>query len=265
MRTLTITLTANQVQPFSIAGEFFEIIKASNDIRIDWQGDDGQFLDPWIDVREGVYARFRYSSFTIKNGPAAQTIKVFIGRGEGGNRAAPVSGTVSISGTATVKETVIERGEFGRTYRYAYKQSVPVGQNFVVGIYNPTGSGVNATLTQLFADWDAVVKSCRMEVIKAHSYTAVPAGEVIRTMGAGTATASNNAKCRAAAFMNQSALFPFTGGLGQIIDRGRVSDRLEPLEMAGLVLAPGEAVLCDITNLTAGAVDMAIALEWFER
>lgn len=110
MRTITETLAANQTKLFEVAGNYFEILTCANDLtRIDWVGEDGQQLDPWQLVKEGVFAAEPFRAFSVTNGPTAQKIKVMVGRGTGGNRAAPVSGEVAI--TETPGESLARAGQ----------------------------------------------------------------------------------------------------------------------------------------------------------
>lgn len=101
MRTLTFTLAPGQTRPFDVAGAYFEILRASFEIeRIDLTADNGAFGDPLEGVTEGVYVNQKYTGFVVKNGPTAQTVKLLIGKENGGNRAAPLTGTVAISNTS---------------------------------------------------------------------------------------------------------------------------------------------------------------------
>jgi hypothetical protein len=265
MRTLTITLAANEGKRFETAGSYFEILTCANDLaRIDWEGADGQLVDPWENVKEGVYAAFRFRSFVIKNGATPQTIKLFVGTGNGGNRAAPLTGTVAIAGPASVRSLTDVQGIAGKAYRFSERRSVQVGQNVVAGIYNPTGSGVIAVITGIVGDWHGAAGDAVFELDKGFAYTAEPSGATVKNVGAVSTGAQANSKCKGFGASNQTTLFGFTGGVEQEIEKGRLMRGAVEVQAGGIALAPGECIAGSVVNLAAATKDGALSFAWVE-
>jgi hypothetical protein len=154
MRTITETLAANQTKLFEVAGNYFEILTCANDLtRIDWVGEDGQQLDPWQLVKEGVFAAEPFRAFNITNGPTAQTIKVMVGRGTGGNRSVPVSGNVGVSSLPIgIGEA---RSKAGQAYAAGMSQAAIAAACSVVSFRNVPGSGKTAVVTSIKVTADA--------------------------------------------------------------------------------------------------------------
>lgn len=102
LRTLTFTIGANEVKTFMYGGVHFEILTASSDITVallDKTGNEAERLEL---VREGIYTDTAYGGFTVTNGPTPQTVRLLIGSSSGGNRAAPLTGTVNIGNVPSV-------------------------------------------------------------------------------------------------------------------------------------------------------------------
>jgi len=139
MRTMNETFAAGEVKSFDIAGNYFELMSCASDLaRVDWFGEDGQQVEPWQTVREGVFAAEPFRGFAIKNGATPQTIRFLVGNGTGGNRAAPVSGNVGILALPSGAEWARVTG--GSCMAAA--SAVPnAGQNGQFGIEQPSNSG----------------------------------------------------------------------------------------------------------------------------
>ncbi|WP_422189931.1 hypothetical protein [Aquabacterium sp.] len=87
-----------------IGGSYFELYKCSFDLaKVALEFEYGSSGDLLEDVREGIYVENKkYTGFAITNGATAQTITIMIGANSGGNRAAPLTGSVAITNTVPV-------------------------------------------------------------------------------------------------------------------------------------------------------------------
>lgn len=256
MRTQYITLAANEVKTFESAGGYFEILRAANDLaRIDWITEDGGFSDPWELVKEGVFGYLPFKGFRITNGPTAQTIKVLFGQGSGGNRAAPVSGSVGITGAPAVKRLIEKAASAGKTFSVLGLSGViNSGQFRTLAIVNPVGSGLNVFVPRCeFSTKAGTIVD--KTVIKFETVTNI--GSLVpqyvdTPMGAGVASSS--------AFITTDALT----GVSIVIDGGTTAAPIDgKRDLDGLCLAPGQAV--QFYALSAAAASEANArVFWFE-
>lgn len=107
MRTLTVALDAGQTRNFKMSGTYWEIISGAADIdTVEFFDQNDSFQDSFQGVREGIYRNAPFAGFSVTNGATSQTIKILFGSGSGGNRAAPVSGTVNIGNTVEVTQVL---------------------------------------------------------------------------------------------------------------------------------------------------------------
>jgi hypothetical protein len=250
MRTLTIALTAGQVVPLEISGLYFELLSCSYELeRIDWTDADGQTVDPWLNVKEGIFGAFPYRAFVIKNGTTAQTIKILIGRGTGGNRAAPVSGSVLI---ATLPDDM--RALASRSYTsYANVVQAGSGSNTLT-LLNPAGSGRNV-IVRAFQVGNTVPGAVTFQVAtKYYSLTGVPAFGTSPTIGLNSAGALSVAGMSNQAIVGASyALEGF--GLGAVVDTS-------VKKLPGVGLSPGEAFVLMTSVNAACATNLRV---WWDE
>jgi hypothetical protein len=270
MRTLTIALTAGQVVPLEISGLYFELLSCSYELeRIDWTDADGQTVDPWLNVKEGIFGAFPYRAFVIKNGTTAQTIKILIGRGTGGNRAAPVSGTVAISGTVPVSmaQRVGTTGLMealsmsGATYEKEVRQAFPGAGTYAHLLWNPTGSGRKIIVKKTRVDVSATASVQTLRLFKLFGYIATPVGSTVSSLGAGSAQSFGKWTDNAGG----ASPFGFTGA--GIVDAWNtsapVSDRAYgDRAIESIALAEGEAVALSL--IVQAACNVSIGLGWVE-
>lgn len=101
MKTLTIELKAGEAQDLHIAGVYFEVLKTMSAITVNFESGLAQQVDAMEDVTEGVYVNQAFIGCRIVS-PVDQVVKVLYGRTSGGNRAAPLTGTVNIGNVPTV-------------------------------------------------------------------------------------------------------------------------------------------------------------------
>lgn len=147
----TFRLEANEAREAAVTGAYFEIRNAPSSIAlIELLDRTGAVVSRLSNpeqsdfVKPGVFQTVR-----VTNGPAAQTVRLFVGTGDAGSRR--TSGLVTIDGTSNV--AVIDGGKL-RTERFAGFMGYAFSEAFAptfsqVTLFNPAGSGKNVFVSQL--------------------------------------------------------------------------------------------------------------------
>lgn len=269
MRTQYITFAANEVKTFESAGGYFEILSAANDLAsIDWITEDGGFSDPWELVKEGVFGYLPFKGFRITNGPTAQTIKVLFGQGSGGNRAAPVSGSVGILGVVDVEDQGERSAKLGRTYvgHLATSYVLPVDQYAQLIISNPIGSGVVASVRRTVIDFISAMTGADWGAEKFYNYSATPGGVTQTPAGAGSSVAGRLSKCLFLVRAS-SVLPPESGFTGFAAKKALVkgASTLGQRDHELIALAEGEAFVLWVKNGPSTGLELAMSMGWIEN
>ena len=274
MRTQYINLAANEVKTFESAGGYFEILRAANDLaRIDWITEDGGFSDPWELVKEGVFGYLPFKGFRITNGPTAQTIKVLFGQGSGGNRAAPVSGSVGITGTAAVsvaqvvdvEDQEMRSAKLGRTYQVTTGYTAPINTYSKITVLNPAGSGVVALIKKTVLDLGVVANAAQWGATKLFSYSATPGFSAETPIGAKTATLARSSSCRFFVEGNTTnpPAFGFTGASSKT-PMVKGASTLGERDHSLIALGEGEAFVLWVLNGAVAALETQLSVGWIE-
>ncbi len=113
MQTLTLTLAANQVVAFDIAGSYFEIIDSVGLVSVNFYDASGsRTKDLELQrVLSGFFVKGRFSRFEISEASGtAQAITILYGSTEGGTRRSPGIVTVTNKISAGITQLEIANG-----------------------------------------------------------------------------------------------------------------------------------------------------------
>lgn len=174
MKILTETLAASETKGFSFQGDYLELLQADNPVTIKFRGASPGFAPAEMEnVLSGMYERPAggYSGFTVTNGAVAQTVKIFVGQGDGGSRRQP--GIVTVSG-------VVDTRDGGTTYAGVFSASGAVAANTLDTIVSP-GANVNGIIVHSSSQmsWDVANNAMVTLLAKISAPSAVMDGDVI--------------------------------------------------------------------------------------
>lgn len=293
MKTQAITLAADQTQYFATGGAYFEIVSGAHDLSVYFEGDNGEQLDPLEGVKEGVFVTQRYRGFRIVNGPTAQTIKVLIGGTNGGNRAAPLTGTVSVTGPVAIGGTVAvsggltdaqlraapvpvvqdvkSRADAGQTYAAADYYTVGAAtQSGLLALYNPPGSGRDICIQALEVfgfgnNQVSVTKWTASGAFSGITGAATSVGKVATTSVVKLDSVNNSATATEAEMLAAAGLT--APALVQVIKNAYAGSGVALLEVKTpglIVIEPGECLVVS-TGSASAAATVQVNAEWVER
>jgi hypothetical protein len=167
MKIITETLAANETKGFSFVGEYLEVLQADNPITVKFRGMATGFgSEEMENVLSGMFERPKgaYSGFTVTNGAVAQTIKLFVGMGDGGSRRQP--GTVNVSG-------VVETRDGGTAYGAVYSADGATGASHLTTVILPAAN-VNGVLIHAATQYSSDAASNGLSTLLAKA--SAPAG-----------------------------------------------------------------------------------------
>lgn len=299
MRTLTITFAANETRNLQIGGDFFELYKCSYDLaRVALEFEFGSSGDTLEGVREGVYVEnMKFTGFAITNGATAQTVVILLGKSSGGNRAAPLTGSVSITNTVPVSGPLtdvqlrasavltrpqqVQDAAGGLSYLagFVYGTNLDADAALLVRLSMPVAATRRARVKSLAIDVPAEIAAAPnglVSVYKVKGYTAAPAGQAQAVVSAGNAASFSQAliSSQHGADSGLSVDTGYTGAVNTLTlvksvqASGGIPSRITvDAEKLGIGLAAGEALVIWMRNTGGASNTKAAAFEiaWAEE